>query len=179
MLREGGSNERQLIVREQQLSSAPLQPHAGLCSMELGAHYPYTHGKWLICSRTGLFVLTTGSSRQSVTIASIVAAKLSDSHRKQPAADLLSRHGGAPAAFCAAAACINAAPSFVIRNMRVRATEEGSEGTHWYDRPCGPNSLEVSSVQELVDVLVRIIQAAARTERSWFARQCACLPSGC
>lgn len=43
--------------------------------------------------------------------------------------------------------------------MRVRATADdddaaaGSSGGHWYDRPCGPNSLEVSSVQELVDVL--------------------------
>jgi hypothetical protein len=40
------------------------------------------------------------------------------------------------------------------RDVRTRATEDG-EGGQWYTRPCGPNSLEVSSVQELVDVLVR------------------------
>jgi len=44
------------------------------------------------------------------------------------------------------------------RNVRARggggdevAAEAGT--VTWYSRPCGPNSLEVNSVQELVDVL--------------------------
>ena len=42
------------------------------------------------------------------------------------------------------------------RDARVCATEGGAEGgsVPWYTRPCGPNSVEVNSVQELVDVLV-------------------------
>lgn len=42
-----------------------------------------------------------------------------------------------------------------VAHRNVSARAEGGEGTHWYERPCGPNSIEVSSVQELVDVLVR------------------------
>lgn len=78
-----------------------------------------------------------------------------------------SRVQGAPAAVIRRAPSVTAAHSrsnsrplrrpalrAALRRLDVTARAEGTTSAPWHTRPCGPNSVEVSSVQELVDVLV-------------------------